>query len=564
MRAGAKNSRVGTTSRIQLSASVLLGLGLTSAGSMMGACDSKRLCDGGACERPVGAASADGGGGAPSDISQPPVDGAIHASRDASIDIDAEPVPPALPCQEDGGCVGGAVCHPEANLCVECIDNEQCQAPTPFCAVRENPAANACVGCLGNGDCDEGICVDRLCVACSVLSNAGCDGESRCVDAPGTAPRCVECVANEDCTEPASPVCEPGVGRCVACTMDGAGCEEGQRCVAETEQAASGVDASATTRRCIECSPATASSDCRADAPYCVKDQCATCDPELGQGCDGTKPYCRVGAEVAEETGSSGAEVAAACFQCRNDEDCLLDGSFCVGGVCVECSRDTDCLDPEASTCDPVRHECVPCATSAQCKHVEGAQVCHVESTVDAGPGVGRCVECDALDYRACDGAKDVCVTVPVASQFTCSDHRVNQVGFCGECLADADCSAEERCVNSGSEANGQAGYYCIYLVGANGAPASCSEASAEPFTRALHATSVDGVTGTYCALDTTTCDVFNHFKQSCSEDADCGQPEDGATCYPADAPGRCTYTCTADADCPKPDVDCVNGRCQL
>jgi hypothetical protein len=140
----------------------------------------------------------------------------------------------------------------------------------------------------------------------------------------------------------------------------------------------------------------------------------------------------------------------------------------------------------------------------------------------------------------------------------------VNQVGFCGECLADADCSADERCVVQASVASGKSGYYCVYLVGSKGAPSSCSETSAEPFTRALHATSIDGVTGTYCALDTTTCEVFNHFKQSCADDTDCGAPEDGATCYPADAVGRCTYTCTADADCPQPNGDCVNGRCYL
>lgn len=566
MRAGAKQSRKAVAVRVQLSARAFAWSAI-AAGLMSVACDSKRLCDDGACDFTSRDATDGGFDASVKGDHSSRVDAAPAATVDSGSAADSGPDAPARPCQGDGGCPAGGVCHPEVNLCVACTSDEQCEAPAPFCVVDQNPAKNACVGCETNDDCGEGVCVDQRCVACNLGSNAGCEAPAaQCIEAPDASPRCVECAANEDCTDPQKPVCEPATGSCVVCAMDGAGCGESERCVESDLAVGVGESdaAPALARRCIECTPETAARDCRADTPYCVNDHCAVCDPELDQGCDGVTPYCRAGAELAEETGSSGLELGVAvCVECRSDGDCVVGGAFCVAGACEQCRVDTDCNDPAASSCDTASHECVPCASSGQCQHIAGAQVCHVEAPSDASPGGSRCVECDALDYRACDGAKDVCVTIPTTAQFTCSDRRVNQLGFCAECLADSDCSAQERCVAQESAASGQSGYYCTYLVGADGAPSSCSEASAEPFTRAVHATSIDGVIGTYCALDTTSCDVFNHFKQSCTVDTDCGEPQDGATCYPPGASGRCTYTCSGDPDCPQPGGDCVNGRCQ-
>lgn len=537
--------------------------GLACLGLVVSACDSKRLCDGGACDRPSG--SLEEGGAHSVAATSAPADAALHDDGGASVASEAGAPGAVRPCEVDGGCGPGGVCHPEANVCVACTSDQHCAAPTPHCDIQRDPADSVCVGCLGHPDCAGGLCIDKRCVTCDVASDVGCEAPAaQCVEVPDGGPRCVECSVDEDCQDPSKTVCDVSTGQCVACTTDGRGCAEGERCVLSQSVEAGAPDASPSPApQCIECTVETAEDDCRADAPYCVGGRCAVCEPTLDEGCDQARPYCRDGAALAAELDVEVADLGpAVCVECRSDEDCSVGGGVCEGGSCVECRRDDDCTAPGASACDPTSHECVPCSVSSQCKHIEGASVCHVEEASDASSRVSGCVQCDALDYRACDDAKAVCITVPSPSQFTCSERRVNQVGFCGECLADSDCRAEERCVFEESPASGQSGFHCLYLVGAEGAPSSCSETSAEPFTRAAHATSVDGVTGTYCALDTTTCDVFNHFKRSCVGDADCGAPQDGAICQIEQQSGRCTYTCASDVDCPQPNGDCVNGHC--
>src|SRR5690606_31788677 len=102
----------------------------------------------------------------------------------------------------------------------------------------------------------------------------------------------------------------------------------------------------------------------------------------------------------------------------------------------------------------------------------------------------------------------------------------------------------------------------CLMLEGSKDAPSSCGDPSAEPFIRRVQATSVDGVSGTYCTLDTTTCAVYLHFKELCSSDEHCGDPEEGAYCFPTQPERRCSYTCGGHVDCPPSNRTCVNGYC--
>lgn len=515
------------------------------------ACDPKRLCEGGACDgRSAVDAAASNGSNAPTVR-----DASVSESNgsDSAFPLDAGNQ--ALECSEGQPCRNGSVCHPEIAVCVECAAHEHCAEPRPWCAESRNPLDNRCVGCRGNADCGEALCVNDACVACDVDSGAGCTASLPICALHGEGQyRCVECTTNDDCEDPERSVCNVGDGLCVACLADGTGCGEGTYCLL-----ASGEDASASgASRCVECTTDTARVDCPAAEPFCLEEQCVVCDLTSGSGCGSARPYCRSRQDLEAEA-APGTELApATCSACLADEDCLQDNRRCVAGECVECRESSDCLDPSASVCDVETNTCVSCSVASDCAHVDGVHVCHRDSD-----GEGRCVECDALDYRACDQARNVCVTVPNGEQFTCLDRRVNQVGACGECLADADCSAGQRCVHQ-SQDGGSSGFYCLYLEGAVGAPTSCGDTSAEPFIQRVQATSVDGVSGNYCTLNTATCAVFGRFKSACVEDQDCGEPSEGAFCFPNEPDRRCSYACGGHVDCPASNRNCINGHCSV
>lgn len=569
MRAGSKLTNAVQRVRVQLPRLLTpggqrlaraFGVCLTLLGGALGSpgCKSPKLCDDGACERPSDwpASEADAAlGGSSTSKDAAPGTAADAAHFDAGDIV-------TRPCGADGSCLAGGVCHPDLGVCVACVSSTDCESPQPLCAMRQDPRDNACVGCLNHADCDDGACVDDVCVACEPGSNVGCDAPTpHCATGTEGTPVCVECDADGDCSDPARPVCDRQMQQCVLCLTDGSGCSDEQRCV--VAEADSGREA---LRRCVECTAQTADVDCRADTPYCVSEQCAACDPASGAGCDGERPFCRLQSELDVDAGGLATAVQgdaaardsnAVCAQCRTSADCT-DGAECIGGECAECTRDGDCKSPEASACDLAIHQCVPCSLSGQCEHIDGAMVCHGG---DSDAGSARCVECDATNSSACGNGVNVCSTLPGDRQYTCTDRTTGQVGFCGECAADADCSRGQRCVGL-TAPSGQAGYYCAFLAGASGAPPSCADASAQPFIRAVEMTSVDGVSGTYCTLDTTSCDVYGHFKDSCTSDGQCGAVDDGAWCDLEGDSGRCSYLCEGDGDCPQPGGDCVNGRC--
>lgn len=538
----------------------LLEMCFTVAVALSGAlgCKSSKLCDDGACERPSSWATSS------LDAALTTVMGVGDAAQLTALDaakFDADVVA-SQPCGGDGSCPSGGVCHPDLGVCVECFEDGHCSAPEHLCRKRLDPRGNACVGCASGADCPSGACVEEVCVACERGSNVGCDDSAPlCVTDLDGVPACVECAEDSDCSDPARPVCDRQAQACVLCLTDGSSCHGGQRCVVEGRN-----DAAESSRRCVECTPETAADDCRLDVPYCVAEQCSVCDPESGAGCDEEHPYCRLSSELTADSGAFETAVLvdaavsasnAVCVQCRTSDDCS-DGAQCASGECVECTRDSDCTSAEASACDVALHQCVPCSVSEQCEHVDGAKVCH---GAEGDAGSARCVECDATDPSACNAGDDVCITVPSDEQFTCSGRKSGQVGFCGECAADADCSRGQRCVELAAP-SAQTGHYCVYLAGQQGAPPSCADASARPFIRAVETTSVDGAFGTYCTLDTTSCDVFGRFKQACTSDAQCGSITDGAWCDLEDDTGRCSYVCEGDGDCPQPGGDCVNDRC--
>ncbi|MDI3290487.1 hypothetical protein QHF83_44655, partial [Polyangium sp. 15x6] len=121
---------------------------------------------------------------------------------------------PGDPCQ-------GGVCN-EAGMCVDCLDDGDCNDPTPKCHEY------TCVACVADADCTgaNATCLpDHTCVACD---DGVMNGDETGVDCGGTCPKkCIAaaCANNDEC---GSGFCADGVccdtdctGTCKACNVMG-------------------------------------------------------------------------------------------------------------------------------------------------------------------------------------------------------------------------------------------------------------------------------------------------------------------------------------------------------
>ena len=177
-------------------------------------------------------------------------------------------------CDGAGSCnAGGATCTApndycdETNdTCLDCTDDMAgtaidtgCVAGTPMCD-ETIPTAPVCVECLANGDCSSGVCdlVTNTCVGC-VDDNSGA-------------------TADTGCANPTSECDDTGAGVCLVCENDAAGAAIDGGC-------------SALTPLCDETNPA---------LPICV--ECIT-----SADCSG--------AEVCDPTNN-------VCVECTGDSDC--------------------------------------------------------------------------------------------------------------------------------------------------------------------------------------------------------------------------------------------------
>jgi hypothetical protein len=221
------------------------------------------------------------------------------------------------------------------------------------------------------------------------------------------------CETNEDCTEPAQPVCDGFIG-CVECVLDDH-CAEGLKC----EENA-----------CVAPQACASSVDCTMPgALFCnhVLGECAECvsGPECGQNHICNQGTCE--------------EVSA----CVNSLDCP-DGEVCDRDLsyCVDCIADGDCEETEAC----VASECIPrCDSDKDC--TGAGELCNQVA--------GYCVECvenvDCPDLYHCDRGScnvDICI----AGESSCND-ILNAREVCspdGSEINVMDCSFGTTCVESG------------------------------------------------------------------------------------------------------------------
>ena len=139
---------------------------------------------------------------------------------------------------DPGNCPDGTRCEAARGICLACLTNADCAAPTPAC----DTASGSCVGCVSNYDCtpQAPVCdTDALeCVQCRVDGDCAATNDV-CRESVG---RCVECESNDDCVARLEPgdddddlFCSPNL-RCVEC-LSGDDCTDPDKpfCTSELE-----------------------------------------------------------------------------------------------------------------------------------------------------------------------------------------------------------------------------------------------------------------------------------------------------------------------------------------
>jgi hypothetical protein len=389
----------------------------------------------------------------------------------------------------DGGCFIDAGCAPkDAGPPEYCMvgTGARCPTATPICVVVSEE--RVCIQCATNEHCaghpSGEVCVDRVCKACNATSNEGCGEET---------PWCVE----------------------------------------STESAANETEAS--NAHCAECSQ---DEQCTSGGGVCVEERCTPCDVGTNRGCSSDMPFC-----VGASEGDSSEEAFPQCVECRTVEDCGDRGKACVQGTCVQCTANEHCTDPNASACDVATNTCVGCRAVGECGHLSETPACNVETAT--------CVECTREKSLACvndNGEPTLCVTVPSAEQWSCSDERANTRAQCSSCVSDAQCSNGYACIDEkfNDEATGQ--FLCMQRV------AEVDECL-PPFKGVVQATSEGGISGTFCRPALTTCLGYFDFRLPCSSDDSCGVNgvADGF-CVESAELMMCSYGCNPSndgLDCP-------------
>ena len=126
-------------------------------------------------------------------------------------------------CQTSGDCSGhNPYCS--AGSCVECLEPGNCPDAGSTCDTTENKCV---VLCTADTECTEGarlLCAleRQVCVEC--LEDADCDtSKPRCV-----ADKCKACIADTDCLDP-TPFCRLDRNECKECLVD-SDCPDGLRC----------------------------------------------------------------------------------------------------------------------------------------------------------------------------------------------------------------------------------------------------------------------------------------------------------------------------------------------
>jgi plastocyanin len=266
--------------------------------------------------------------------------------------------------------------------------------------------SGACVECLVGGDCASGVCQGNACVPAQ-CNDGQMNGTETDVDCGGVA--CGGCAAggaclvNGDC---AGDDCTASV--CVA------NCQDGAKNNAETDVDCGGPVCG----DCVNGKMCGADGDCMSGFCNTTTDLCAA-------------PACNDGFQNGTETDLDCG--GAACPDCANGDDCLVDGD-CASGYCDLSMM--MCMQPTCS--DNVQNGSesdVDCGGAA-CPDCPNGDACVVDADCASG---------------FCNTTTDVCAAP------TCNDGVTNQNetdidcggGTCADCANGDDCLVDDDCTSN-------------------------------------------------------------------------------------------------------------------
>ncbi len=326
-----------------------------------------------------------------------------HCGEGAVCDLSTHECRPGC-SQQNPRCAPGLVCDVAAGTCVGCLTHANCPPQQPAC----NPATHTCVGCLSNGDCRTAAApfcdvANQRCVQC--LTDPECGAGQVCLlgaCTPGcsaanpqcpmgqtcntTQGQCVQCVTDAQCGG-ATPRCEPGSNRCVACLPGpNDNCPAGQYCRADficERGCKTGADCPS--GMCLadhSCSNCTMDSQCSA-----------------GQVCQGGN--CIAACSASNPCGAGKQCCSSHCVDFQNDpNNCGACGNTCGAGQ--------GCCNGTCANLDTSAH-CGACGTSCNAGYGCCSGACRsTTSLTDCG---GCNVTCTANQF--CDGTACRNITFP-------------------------------------------------------------------------------------------------------------------------------------------------------
>ncbi len=270
---------------------------------------------------------------------------------------------------------------------------------------------------------------DDLCVDCDECNNGTCEDSCEGTDTPicdTETNQCVECIEDEDCTDPDKPWCIDNA--CKQCKTDADCVDNSPKEKCDTDR-----------NRCVEC---ISDGDC-APGEICVRNRCA-------ESCEDDED-CEVG-QVCQ---------AGVCLEsCVSDGDCEP-GQVCEDGVCVEaCTDNGDCPPGEIcaegrcqgddGTCSPPCEGCDVCDDGSCVSSCSACETCEGTSCVDNCEGCQSCKGSSCVDDNSNCPSNQVCnngTCVPESG--TCDPPcSTENCEVCNDGTCESSCSACQTCDN--------------------------------------------------------------------------------------------------------------------
>jgi len=325
--------------------------------------------------------------------------------------------------------------------CVACSSADHCAQFSVFRACQVYSGASRCVqpcanhfDCLYDGvtglalpfaeastasQCSGGGCIpcSGTDESCSIFSDVYMGHPLKCVGGAACAP--VECLVDDDCTDPTKSVCDSNF-TCVECANNdecaqfgfAIVCVPGQGCVNAPNSTFCVAHADCTLPETPVCVFGSCVAQCdiipHACAQFFNETFCSSAPATAGQ-C--LTPSCNhnedcISTPATPICSSDGGNAPACHAECTTDTECQewsqYDNPVCTGGACVpgECRLSVDCDDPLLPICNPLTFVCeATCTDNTQCTKFVDTRFCNTGICVFACRTDSDCLE---PDYPFC------------------------------------------------------------------------------------------------------------------------------------------------------------------